>query len=300
MAEKPIRSDWVIIMGQSFHKVELLKLCIIFLLGLLLVIGIASFLLYDYLIITEEEAELVEVHEVSKQGPEVEQHPVEYFIEQHFLKTRYNEVNSIRALGTYTAGEVVMDFELLAKQPRYYKQVLKANGRTVEAGFDGHTLWFQQDYPILDEEDKTLLELNKALAMLECAIPCLAWEYENGVTERGSEILSAFEILPETIWNERPCIVVKNTQLLHYPVYHYIDKETGMELYRRALVVVGERRQKEVELFYAEPLEGLKYPIPAGFELFVDGHLFCTAAFDRVEINRGLMSYLFKKPAGDD
>lgn len=78
--------------------------------------------------------------------------------------------------------------------------------------------------------------------------------------------------------------------------YHYIEKATGLEVYRRALMPITDRRQKELELYYALPLDGLKYPIPAGFELWVDGMLVFTVEFDQVEVNRGLASYLFKQP----
>lgn len=46
-------------------------------------------------------------------------------------------------------------------------------------------------------------------------------------------------------------------------------------------------------------MEGLDYPIPSGFELWVDGRLFCTAEFEKIEINRGLMNYLFQEPEAE-
>lgn len=173
------------------------------------------------------------------------QDPVRLFIENHFAVTRYNEVNSIRAVSTYTAGDVVMDFTLLGKQPRFYKQTLEANERIIEAGFDGKELWYRQNYPLLDQADEGLLKLNRALAMLECSIPCLAWEYEEeGLVEERAQSTAGFQLLPETPWNGKLCQVVKNLRMLDTPVYHYFDTDTGLELYRRASVTIDERRKR--------------------------------------------------------
>lgn len=203
-------------------------------------------------------------------------------------------MNSIRALGTYTSGDIVMQLTQLAKQPRYYKQVLALNGRELHAGFDGHELWFKQNHPIVDESDEPLMRLNRALAMLECSIPAIVWEYENALSNEEPEVLNYFELLPEVEWQGRTCIVVKNTRMLDGPVFHYIDKASKLELYRRASVQISERSLRDVELFFKDPLEDSFYPLPSGFELWVDGQLYCTADFDKVEVNRGLAGYLFR------
>ncbi len=302
MDKRPKNYDWVVIWGHTFHKAELVKLACIFGFFFLVALGVAGYLGNYYwqahkekLAQTEEEVEAA-VEEKERRT----QDPVRRFIENHFAVTRFNEVNSIRAVGTYTAGDVVLDFTLQGKQPRFYKQTLKANGRKIEAGFDGKELWYRQNYPLLDQEDEGLQQLNRALAMLECSIPCIAWEYEEeGLVEEREQSTASFQLLPETQWNGRPCQVVKNLRMLDTPVYHYIDSETGLELYRRASVTIGERRQKDVELFFKEPMEGLDYPLPSGFELWVDGRLFCTVEFESVEVNRGLMNYLFQEPAAE-
>ena len=190
-----------------------------------------------------------------------------------------------------------MDFTLFAKQPRLYKQVLEAHGRKLEAGFDGKDLWYRQNYPLLDTEDEDLLALNRALAILECSIPCIAWEYETaGLVEAREGSTAGLQLLAETEWKGRRCQVVKNLRLLDSPVYHYIDSETGLEVYRRASVNLDARRQKHVELFYQEPIGDWAYPLPSGFELWIDGHLFCTVEFDTVEMNPGLVNFLFELP----
>lgn len=297
MDKKPKNFDWVVIWGHTFHKAELVKLACIFGFFFLIALGVAGYLGNYYWQahqskLAEAEGEIETVIEVKEQMD-----PVRRFVETHFAKTRFNEVNSIRAVGRYTAGDVELAFTLLGKQPRFYKQVLEFNGRKIEAGFDGQQMWYLQNYPLLDKDDAGLLSLNRALAMLECSIPCIAWEYEEeGLVEERVKSNAGFQLLPDTEWNGKRCQIVKNLRMLDTPVYHYFDAETGLELYRRASVSIDERRQKDVELFFKEPLEGLEYPIPSGFELWVDGRLFCTAEFDTIEVNRGLMNYLFQQP----
>ncbi|NQY32226.1 MAG: hypothetical protein HRT56_03540 [Coraliomargarita sp.] len=293
-----MNSDWVVLMGHPFHKLEVLKICAFFLVVTLAFVGVVAFMLFDSATVTRQEQEIVDTHVASKQeaGPDFQQNPVEHFFEQHLIKTKYDEVNSIRALGSYTTGDVEMDFELLVKKPRYYKQVIEKNGRKLEVGFDGSKLWYRQNHPLLDDNDPELVKLNTAIAVLECSIPSLAWEYETRVEEQNPEVLLQIEILPETIWRGRKCLIVRNHRLIDTAVYHYIDRETGLELYRHATVRLGTGGERKVELIYSEPMEGLDYQIPSGFELFVDGNLFCKAQFERVLINHGLMSYLFKEP----
>ena len=38
------------------------------------------------------------------------------------------------------------------------------------------------------------------------------------------------------------------------------------------------------------------YPLPSGFELWMDGRLLGKAKFTQCEVNRGLMDYLFARP----
>ena len=111
---------------------------------------------------------------------EVTKSELDLFFEDHFAATRYNEVESVRAVGTYRSGEVVMEFTLLAKNPHFYKQSLQYENKLVEAGYDGTALWYRQSHSILDESDEGLLTFNRSLAMLECSIPALTWEYEKG------------------------------------------------------------------------------------------------------------------------
>lgn len=292
MSDKPDNYEWINILGNTVHRSEFYKLLFFAFVVLSVILGLATYFVWPILfpeptksaeVIEAEQAEAVEVI------TEEEVDPLELFFEQHFAATRYNEIESIRASGTYSSGEVEMEIVFLAKNPHFYKQTLVYKNTKIEAGYDGAQLWYAQSHPVVDVSDASLLKLNRALAMLECAIPCLTWEYEKGEESQGD-----FQLMAEDVWNGRQCLVVKNLGLLDSPVYHYIDAETGLELYRRSSVAIDERRRKDVELFYLPALEDSDYTLPSGYELHVDGVLYCTAQFDKIEVNRGLPDFLFQ------
>ena len=159
-----------------------------------------------------------------------------------------------------------MDFTFMAKRPRLYRQKLSKGDHLVEVGYDGSEVWFNQSHEVVDSQDAALMTLNRTLAILESTIPCLAWDYDI------EKPLGGLELMPESEWEGHECFVVKNTKLLaDTPVYHYMDKATGFEHYRRASVEIAPGRFKDVELFYDPPLPGAVYPIPSGIELLLDG-----------------------------
>ena len=292
MSEKPDNYEWIFIFGTPIYRTEFYKLLAFAFLACFTVLGVAGYFFWgvffpkparESAVVEAEQAEAMEVITTEPVNP------LEIFFEQHFAAMRYDEVESIRASGTYSSGSVEMEIIFLAKNPHFYKQTLVYQNTKIEAGYDGERLWYAQTHQVLNESDQALMTLNRALAMMECAIPCLTWEYEKGV-----EAQANFQLMPDEVWNGRACLVVKNTGLLDSPVYHYLDAETGLEVYRRASVIVDERRRKDVELFYLPPLENSEYALPSGFELHVDGVLYCTAKFDKIETNRGLPDFLFE------
>ena len=292
MSEKPDGYEWIFVLGYPIPRGEFYKLLLFGLSALSIVIGLVVYFCWGLFFpqaARDEKVVEAEQEIATEVITEVIKSELDLFFEDHFAATRYNEVESIRAVGTYTSGEVEMEFTLLAKNPHFYKQSLKYEDRLVEAGYDGEALWYRQSHPILDESDEGLLSFNRSLAMLECSIPALTWEHE-----QGEDSTVDFQLMPNEMWNQRECLVVRQIGLLDSPIYHYLDKETGLEVYRRSSVKIDERRRKDVELIYAAPLEDAKYLIPAGFELWVDGVLYCTASFEKIDVNPGLPNFLFE------
>lgn len=289
MSDKPDNYEWINVFGNTIHRTEFYKLLFFAFLACAVVVGSGLYLTWDYFFPTRSEVTEADQEQAVEVITEEVVDPRDVFFEQHFAATRYDEVESIRASGTYTSGEVQMKIVFLAKNPHFYKQTLLYKDVKVEAGYDGTQLWYKQSHAVVDDSDEALTKLNRALTMLECAIPCLTWEYE-----KSAEAKENFQLMGDETWDGRLCSVVKNLGLLESPVYHYIDAQTGLEVYRRSSVLIDDRRRKDVELFYLPPLEGLEYALPSGFELMVDGVLYCTAMFDKIEVNRGLPDFLFE------
>lgn len=285
----------VSVFGQSYPRAEIFKLGLIALFFILMSVFAGAFLYLDWRDQQLQKAvkmEAVEQMEVEAAKLKELEDPLKSFFGRYLQQTGFDQVESIRAVGEYTVNDITMQLTFLAKRPRLYKQSLRIKGRLIEFGYDGVDVWFEQSHGVVDSSDVDLMNLNKALAILESTIPCLAWDYD-----AESEV-NDFELMPDAIWQGHACRVVKNTGLISgSPVYHYIDIETGFEHYRRASIQISDKRFKDVELFYSQPLKGSSYSVPSGIELLLDGQIYYNVRFETVEVNKGIPTFLFR-PSG--
>lgn len=292
--KQPGKSEWIFVFGHPIHRTEFYKLLFFGLSTVVLLCGLVLYFCWGLLFPAPARASAVVAAEsavATEVITEFSKTELDLLFAQHRAATRYEEVKSIRAVGSYTSGEVEMEFTLFAKFPHFYKQSLKfVEGGLVEVGYDGTELWYHQTVAVLDESDAALMALNRSLVILEGSIPALVWASGSA---GGSTV--EFELMPDAEWNGRECRVVRQIGLLEVPVYHYIDTITGMEVYRRCTLAIDGRPPRQVELMYAAPLEGADYPIPAGFELWMDGVLYCTARFDQIDVNVGLPNFMFQE-----
>lgn len=294
MKSKDKIETYVFIMGQSFPRSELIKLALIALLVLLMLAAGGVYLYLDWKTGVEQRiAQAEELQELEAEAAieAADQNPLIAFFDFYLEQTNFDEIDSIRAVGPYRVGEVEMELTFLAKRPGLYRQSLSRGPLLIEFGYDGDTVWFSQSRDVVNSSDPDLMNLNKALATLESSIPTLAWEYNP------QDPSDQFERMPDVVWQEHECFMIKNTGLLEggIPVYHYIDKGTGFERYRRASVQISPKRFKDVELFYDPPLEGSEYPVPGGMELYLDGRLYYNVDFESIRVNQGIASYLFEQ-----
>lgn len=278
------------IFGQSFPRGELIKLAVI-VLFLLTALSVGGYFIYqDWA--ESQSTELVQLETAADVEEEVIQplSLLEQFHERYREQSQMDEVQSIRAIGKYAVGEHVLDILFLAKRPSLYKQRISYQSHVIEIGSDGAEVWLRQsEPPILDMSSESLQRFNESLALLESTIPSIAWLFE---AEAATE---ALEIMPDAVWNRQSCTVIKNNSLLpNTSVYHYFDKETGFEHYRRASIQVDERRFKDAELFYSEPLEAA-CGLPSKIEVLVDGRVSYTITFEKILVNQGLPHFLFEK-----
>jgi hypothetical protein len=296
MKDKYKPETYVFIMGQSFPRSEVIKLISIalFLLVALIVGGVLYYLDWrESQSLRAANREQVEAFEEEAALEKVTISPLKQFFEDYLQQTQFDQVDSIRAVGSYQLKQKDMEITFLVKRPGLYRQTLSMDSFLLEFGFDGETVWLTQSREVIDSSNLDLLKLNKLLATLESSIPCLAWSYDP------KEPITQYQLMPDALYEGHECYVIKNTELLPgMAVYHYIDKESKFEHYRRASVQIAPRRYKDIELFYDPPLEGSKYPLPSGMELLMDGQISYDVDFDVVEVNRGIASYLFQQSRG--
>lgn len=279
---------YVFIFGQSFPRSEIIRLCFIAgftIVMIILMIGGVFLYLNSREGVEVREAKFEELAAVKAVDP------LRQFYGGYLRKTRFDQVDSIRAVGIYDVNEIEMEFTFMAKRPRLYRQKFRKDGNLIEIGYDGEEVWFKQSYDTVDSDDPALMRLNRALAILESTIPCLAWDYDI------EKPLDGLELMSESLWQGHECYVIKNTKLFDdFPVYHYIDRLIGIERYRRASIEIAPGRFRDAELFYDPPLQGSVYPIPSGMELMLDGRLFYKVNFDTVDVNKGVPTFLFERP----
>jgi hypothetical protein len=286
---QPQPNDYVIILGHPCLKTELFYMGTFALVAISVLVGSGFYVLNDSHIQNQQAAE-------ARASAKPDLSPLDEALHLHLATTSYGSINSIRAVGSYSSTHNTLEFTLLAKKPHYYRQTLVDATFEVRAGYDGDSLWLEQTHEVVDQGDPALLYLNKAAAIMECAIPALAWEYTKSQDPNN---LSRGDLhrVNDAQWAGEKCMVIKNDGLLESPVFHYINASTGLEVYRRASITIAEGRTKEIGIVYSEPVADSSYMLPSGYELRIDGVLFSTAHFDRVEVNQGLHTYLFEPSA---
>lgn len=287
MAEKPKNYGWYTIFGHNFHWVELLKLGAIALFGLI----VAAILLYFTIGEQLRSGEMSTMSDVEETVLNIEElSPLEKFFDRYLADSGMAAIQSIRATGIYTVNDLEFELTFLAKSPRSYKQTMQLGDRLIEVGYDGQEAWIEQSHEMIEVSNEPLMRLNQMLAIMESAIPCLAWDHEFDNTEAG------YELMPDSVFEGHDCYVIKNLRLIDgVAVYHFIDKNTLFEHYRRASVQIDERRFKDVELYYGRDDESIPRGLPDRIELLVDGVSFYKVHFNTIEVNAGLPNFLFRK-----
>ncbi|MGJ8638173.1 MAG: hypothetical protein ACSHYA_02165 [Opitutaceae bacterium] len=295
MKKDPSIEAYHIIFGQSFPRRELIKLAVIALI-IIAAVSTTAFLIYkDWRETIDAKTEKLEATEIQrveiKKEAKEELTPIMAFFETYLAQTKMDSVQTIRARGTYKIGDLELDLTLIGKNPNLYRQTLKYEKTTIDFGFDGDEAWLHQSQKVIDTSDEGLMVFNQNLGILETTIPCLGWDYGP------NELLPHLQLMPDTVWNGIDCILIKNTGLIDdTAVYHYIDKNTGFEHYRRASLNASGNSYKDAEIFFQPPLDDVEYPIPGGIVFHLDGRLYYTVTFDKVSVNAGIANFLFEQP----
>ena len=237
------------------------------------------------------------IHDVQNQSEgEVSMAPLtlKVLLEKHLKATQLGELDALLVNGTAAAETVRCEVSLMARRPNLYKLKTEAVGAeyTSQYGYDGQQGWFRQDSVELDEVN---VEFFMRVALFESSVAHLAWSYQSDESlELGLD--AVLECLPDEQWQGRTCAVVMSRSILPFPIYHYLDRQSYEEVYRRAQVLKG-TELVNLELHFAPSGSGSSPRLPMGYELYFDGVLHDTVTFTRVRANRVVLSSLFDAPS---
>lgn len=215
-------------------------------------------------------------------------------LERHIQAMQFGDLDSLIVNGSASADTVTCDVTIMAHRPNLYKLKTEAVGAdyTSQYGYDGQQGWFKQDSVELDQD---AVEFFMRVALFESSVAHLAWSYQSDeALEFGLD--KVLERLPDEHWQGQACAVVVSRSILPFPIYHYIDKQSSEEVYRRAQVLKG-TELVNLEIHFASSEAQLSPRLPMGYELYFDGELHDTVKFTKVRENRVLLSSLFDAPS---
>jgi hypothetical protein len=211
-------------------------------------------------------------------------------LEKHLEATRLSEVDSLIVHGTASSTAVTCGLIMMARRPNLYS--LKTEGigfkHTSEFGYNGQLGWFKPNLLNLSRDE---VEFFMRVALFESSLAHLAWSYQSlGAADSG--LKSVLEHSPDEQWQGRACAVIVSRGLLPFLIYHYIDLQSHEEIYRRTQVLRG-TDLVSLEMHFAPSEAGASPRLPMGYELYFDGTLHDTIAFDKMRPNRMLFKSLF-------
>ena len=295
MSTRPCDKKWFVVLGHPIHRTEFFRLCAFTTLAMFFVVGLVLYLYTDFVTEDKEEKELKELHLQSVEAVlQAEEDPFDFFMTEHLSYTGFGEINSLQINGTFQIGKKIFDLSIFSKRPSLSKVQLQRSEATTYSGFDGTNAWsfsvdvFMKQFG-LDPEI-----LNPDLSRFLSTLLAGEWVYSRSVDMLSEGEVSLLSWEPTVEWQGRECRRLINRGLGSEEVFHYFDTENGLEICREVTIFIG-GASRHILLYYSKPME-TGYPLPSGFELWMDGRLLGKAKFTQCEVNRGLMDYLFARP----
>jgi hypothetical protein len=300
MSKHTTNTNWVLILGHPFQRSELIKFFVLILSFIILISAVAIFYVKSEIAAREDRVEAIQLANLQAEAQSNAANDLakqSEWLEAYLVDGTFREMQSFLVKGSLKFENFEVNLSLSGKQPNRYRQQVERNGRISETGFDGQRIWHLENFTSTEEVDESILEFRKMLSLFQVSFPYLAWFHmENAVP--GQE--SAFKVIEKTEWEEKTCYVIRNSSLLSEPVYHYIDEQSGLEVYRRISIAFSDGTQKEIEIFYQPPAAEAEYPICQGYKLYVDGDLYAEAEFNKFSFNLGLMDFFFEEEYAAD
>ncbi len=222
--------------------------------------------------------------------------PLAQILEKHLRATQLDEVRDFIAQGSFGGELSNHKIVLKARAPNLYKFKTEyaAPGMVVEFGYDSEFAWIKDSRLVMGKSNPET-DTFVSIAIMEASFAHLAWSY-GSLAAQEYGLNTVLEWCPSEIWHGRECDVVRSYGLLPITMYHYIDKATSREVYRRAKFANAADEMVEVGIEYSPPDESAAYALPMGYRIFIDGKLHDTVEYTEVRFNRVIMSGIFTPP----
>ncbi len=295
MSTRPYDRKWFVVLGHPIHRTEFIRLCTFTLLCVFFVVGLVLYLYADFVTENREEKVLKELHMQSVEAVRQSgMDPFDLFMTDHLDESGFGEINSLQLNGTFRIGKQVFDLSLFSKRPNLCKVQLQWPEGVACSGFDGTDKWAFSVDSFVEQFALPPEILNPVLSQFLATVLAGEWMYSKSIDEPVEGEFSLLSWEPKVEWQGRECNQLVNRGLGVGAVFHYFDLQYGSEICREARVFMGGVR-RHIMLYYSKPMQS-GYPLPSGFELWIDGRMQGRAEFTHCEVNRGLMDYLFSRP----
>ncbi|TVP79380.1 MAG: hypothetical protein EA353_06345 [Puniceicoccaceae bacterium] len=288
-----VGSDWVTVLGHPVPKVKyytfLAILVFIFIAG-----SVGGFLFVENLRLQAKEekeaSSTAQDRDTDRMNRRegVASDPLGTLLRYHIEATRFDKMTSLVVSGKYASEGAVLDLRIMAREPNRFLQTLQYENLRLSVGMVNGELWYDQNSPLLAEDDADLTRVNRVLMAMECAIPILSWQFKNGDFRR------TLRRLPDETQDGREVAILENHAFTDMVILHQIDLETGLEIARSSLVSVGSFDQL-IEIRFAAPAEDLEFAFPSGYTVQIEHTHMYSAEFEKYDFNKGIASYLFDK-----
>ena len=208
-----------------------------------------------------------------------------FILEKYRTASGLSEVQDVILQGNYNEDGLEFGLKLLAKLPRLVSKTLENDALKMIYSYDGDTAKLKIEDGDGTKQQQVLTELiyQKAI-LLEGAVLALASNQLPDVLAYTREEDQTFE--GQIYWAIQSRISAQDS------IIHLLDRATGLERVRFIYFEHdGERQQLSLQLSdYRQQGEG---KLPFAYTLKLDGELRCEAKLDSIQLNPGLMRWMF-------
>lgn len=206
-------------------------------------------------------------------------------LETYRTASGMTEVRGVILHGNYVEDGRAFTMKLLTKAPSLVRKTLKDDALTLVCSYDGETAAVEIEHPEGKMHRQVLTDvLYQKAILLEGAVMAL------GPNELPDVLVYQWQA--DQVYEGQACWTIRRRMSAQESMIHLLDSETGLERVRYVTFMhEGERQQLSLHLSdYRRQGEGM---LPFGYTLKFNGKLRGEAQLDSIQLNPGLMPWMF-------